>query len=228
MRIPGTMAKVLIIDDDQQLCEALEEVLSLDGHLVDFCLCGSDALQIMDFNCYELMMVDWELGDITGLELVQHFRKNGGISPIMMITARGDIQSKVDCLEKGADDYLVKPFDMRELRARVRTLLRRPVAMLADELEYMGMKINPQQGTVILVEKELKLRPLEFRLLELLVRHRGTWFSTEDLIARVWSMNSEVTSDSVRGSVKRLRTSLSEIGLAEHLQSVRHRGYRME
>jgi DNA-binding response OmpR family regulator len=222
------VAKVLIIDDDQQLCEALEEVLSLDGHLVDFCLCGFDALQIMDFNCYELLMVDWELGDITGLTLVEHFRRNGGVSPILMVTARGDVQSKVDCLDKGADDYLVKPFDMRELRARVRTLLRRPAALLDEELEYMGMKINPQQGTVYLVEKELKLQPLEFRLLEFFVRHRGNWFSTEDLIARVWSMNSTATSDSVRVSIKRLRNALSEVGLAEQLVSARNRGYRLE
>lgn len=222
------MAKILIIDDDLGLSEALEEVLSMDNHMVDLCHSGADALQIMDFNRYELMMVDWELGDIEGPSLVQHFRKNGGASPILMITARGDIQSKVDCLEKGADDYLVKPFDMRELRARVRSLLRRPAELLEEELEYMGMKMNPRKGSAVFADKELKLQPLEFRLLEYFVRNRGNWFSTEELIARVWSMNSTATPDSVRVSIKRLRTALLEFGLDEKLESARNRGYRLQ
>lgn len=221
------MAKILVIDDDKQICEALEEILTMDGHLVDFCLSGADAQQIMDFNSYELLMIDWELGDMTGLSLVQHFRKKGGVCPIIMITGRGDIQSKVDCLEQGADDYLVKPFDMRELQARAHSLLRRPPDLVEVELEYRGLKISPKKGTAVLVEKELKLQPLEFRLLEFFVRHRGDWFSTEELIAKVWSMNSPATSDSVRVAIKRLRNALSEIGLSEHLESARNRGYRL-
>jgi DNA-binding response OmpR family regulator len=182
----------------------------------------------MDFNRYELLLVDWELGDIQGPNLVQHFRKNGGVSPILMITGRADIQSKVDCLDKGADDYLVKPFDMLELRARVRSLLRRPTEMVEADLEFMGLKINPRQGTAISGDKELKLQPLEFRLLEFFVRNRGSWFSSEDLISRVWSMNSSATPDSVRVSIKRLRTALAEVGLEERLESARNRGYRLE
>lgn len=222
------MAKILIIDDDTDLCEALQEVLSLDNHLVDLSFCGKDALQIMDFCKYDLLMVDWELGDLEGPVLVQHFRKNGGNSPILMITGRADVESKVDCLDKGADDYLTKPFDMRELRARVKTLLRRPVEMQDENPEYLGLKIDSRKGVAAFGEKELKLQPLEFRLLDFFIRNRGQWFSAEDLIARVWSVNSAATPDSVRVSIKRLRTSLEEFGLDEKLQSARNRGYKFD
>ncbi|MBX9688144.1 MAG: response regulator transcription factor [Candidatus Obscuribacterales bacterium] len=222
------MAKILIIDDDRDLCEALEEVLSLDNHVVDLCHCGKDAMQIMDFCRYDLMLVDWELGDIEGPTLIQHFRKNGGVSPILMITGRGDIQSKVDCLDRGADDYMVKPFDMRELRARTKSLLRRPTELIEDEPEFMGIKIDPRQGIAVSNGKTLKLQPLEFRLLEFFVRNRGAWFSAEELISRVWSVNSSATPDSVRVSIKRLRTALEELGLDQHLESARNRGYRLE
>lgn len=222
------LAKILIIDDDRDLCEALEEVLSIDNHLVDLCHSGKDAMQIMNFCNYDLLMVDWELGDIEGPALVQHFRKNGGNSPILMITGRGDVQSKVDCLDKGADDYLVKPFDTRELRARAKSLLRRPADIQEEKLEFRGLLIEPRQGTAISGDKQLKLQPLEFRLLEFFVRNKGVWFSAEDLISRVWSVNSSATPESVRVSIKRLRTSLQELGMAENLQSARNRGYKLD
>lgn len=222
------MAKVLIIDDDRELCDALEDVLLLDHHVVDLCHSGADATQIMDFCHYDLLLVDWELGDVQGPNLVRHFRKNGGLSPILMITARGDIQSKVECLEHGADDYLVKPFDMRELRARVKSLLRRPLEIQEESIEYLGIKIDPARGTATASDKELRLQPLELRLLEFFVRNHSRWFSAEELIARVWSANSTATPDSVRVSIKRLRTALAESGLNEHLQSARNRGYMLD
>ncbi len=222
------MAKILIIDDDSDLCETLQDVLLVDKHVVDLCHSGRDAMQILDFCLYDLLLIDWELGDIEGPVLLQHFRKNGGKSPVLMITARADIQSKVDCLEKGADDYLVKPFDMRELRARVKSILRRPPEVQDDNLEFCGLLIEPRKGTAQLNGKELKIQPLEFRLFELFVRNRGTWFSTDELIARVWSANSAPTADSVRVSIKRLRTALDDFGLAEHLQSARNRGYMLD
>ena len=222
------MAKILVIDDDREICEAIEDILSVENHVVDLCHSGKDALQIMDFCHYDLLMVDWELGDIQGPSVVQHFRKNGGTSPVMMITGRSDVQSKVDCLENGADDYLVKPFDMRELRARCKSLLRRPTELSAPELEFSGLKIDPNKGSANFQGKELKLQPLEFRLLEFFIRNKGSWFSAEDLIARVWSVNSSATPESVRVSIKRLRSSLEEFGLAENLQSARNRGYKFE
>ncbi|MBX9718189.1 MAG: response regulator transcription factor [Microbacteriaceae bacterium] len=222
------MAKLLIIDDDRELCEAIEDVLIAENHVVDLCHSGKDALQIMDFCHYDLLMVDWELGDLQGPTLVAHFRKNGGTSPIMMITGRSDVGSKVEVLELGADDYLVKPFDMRELRARCKSLLRRPVDIQSEELEFKGLKIDPNKGSAKFGDQEVVLQPLEFRLLEFFVKNKGTWFSAEDLIARVWSVNSTATPDSVRVSIKRLRTSLDQFGLAENLQSARNRGYMLE
>lgn len=222
------MAKILVIDDDKELAESIDDVLSLDNHLVDLCHCGKDALQIMDFCKYDLLMVDWELGDINGPELVQHFRKNGGVSPIMMITGRSDIQSKVECLELGADDYLVKPFDMRELRARCKSLLRRPVEIEMDAIEFEGFKIDSAKGTARRGNDSINLQPLEFRLFEFFVRNKGSWFSAEELIARVWSANSTATPESVRVSIKRLRTALADFQLDGRLESARNRGYKLE
>lgn len=222
------MAKILVIDDDKELAESIDDVLSLDHHLVDLCHSGKDAMQIMDFCRYDLLMVDWELGDINGPVLVQHFRKNGGVSPIMMITGRSDIQSKVECLELGADDYLVKPFDMRELRARCKSLLRRPVEIAMDDAEFEGFKIDSAKATAKRGSDQINLQPLEFRLFEFFVRNKGKWFSAEELIARVWSANSTATPDSVRVSIKRLRTALAEFQLDERLESARNRGYKLE
>lgn len=222
------MAKLLIIDDDRELCAALAEALELDSHLADLCHSGKDAMQILDFCHYDLMLIDWELGDLDGPSIVEHFRKNGGKSPILMITGRGDIQSKVDCLDKGADDYLVKPFDIRELRARLRSLLRRPAELLDEVAEFKGLKLDTGKQSASFGDLSLKLQPLEFRLLEFFVLNQGQWFSADDLIARVWSVNSSATPESVRVSIKRLRNALEECGLDAHLQSARNRGYKLE
>ncbi len=222
------MAKILVIDDDVAFAEVLRIALVNEGYCVDLCHSGGDALQILDFSHFDLLILDWDLGDYAGPEICRNFRCRGGTSPVLMLTGRSDMDSKVEGLEKGCDDYLSKPVDHRELSVRVKVLLRRAPTVQSDVLEYQGLQIRPREGVVLFEEKILKIQPLEIRLLEHFVRHQGQWFKTEELIARIWPASSAATTDTVKVSVNRLRLALQPSGIANHLQSARGKGYRLE
>jgi two-component system, OmpR family, phosphate regulon response regulator PhoB len=222
------MAKILLIDDDADLAEVLQVVLQSDGHKVEICNNGPDALQILSFSKYDLLVMDWELGDSSGPDICNKFRSDGGAAPVLMITGRGDKDSKIEGLDKGCDDYLVKPFDFEEFTARVRALLRRVPIIQSEQLDYHGLTILTREAKLLHQGIEIKIKPLELRILELLVRHKGQWFKPDDLLSRAWPANSSATVETVRVSINRLRGVLEPFGLLPHLQSARNLGYRLE
>jgi len=204
------VAKVLLVEDDGSVADAVQEVLRFESYIVDTVDNGKDALYRLKYHSYDLMIIDWGLPDMTGIEVCAQYRQGGGTLPIIMLTGRGGIDDKVTGLDYGADDYLTKPFDTDELTARVRAILRRPRAMLATVLEAHGVQLNTASQTVTLNSENVVLQAQEFALLECLLRHKNHVLSIESLIDKVWSTDSEVSPDAVRQCVTRLRKKLDK------------------
>jgi DNA-binding response OmpR family regulator len=204
------VAKVLLVEDDGSVADAVQEVLRFESYIVDAVDNGKDALYRLKYHSYDLMIIDWGLPDMTGIEVCAQYRQAGGTLPIIMLTGRGGIDDKVAGLDYGADDYLTKPFDTDELTARVRAMLRRPRAMLATVLEAHGVQLNTASQTVTLNSEDVVLQAQEFALLECLLRHKNHVLSIESLIDKVWSTDSEVSPDAVRQCVTRLRKKLDK------------------
>jgi DNA-binding response OmpR family regulator len=222
------LSKFLLVEDDPNLSQALIEWFSAGGHLVEHVTTGEDALQLLQNFKYEVIMLDWELPGISGLEVCKRFRNDGGRTYVIFVTGKGDIASKEDALALGGDDYVVKPFDVRELSARIRSVLRRPLELLPKDLELDGMVLNPELRSLVFKEQRIHLMPKESKLLEYLMRHPNTPCAAQDLLSAVWPSDASATTDTVRTWMKNLRAKLAEIGKEELIKTIPRAGYVIE
>jgi two-component system OmpR family response regulator len=172
--------------------------------------------------------MDWNLPHMEGIDICKAFRLNGGTTPIIMLTGKREIDDKEAGLDAGADDYLTKPFHMKELGARIRALLRRPAAVVSQDLKARDISLDPVTHRVCKGEKELDILPKEFALLEFLMRHPKQVFSAEALIERVWPTDSEASSGSIRTYVNRLRSKIDSEGQNSLITTVHGIGYRLD
>lgn len=217
------MAKILIVDDDTDHVDMLSAFLARENHRVEFAHNGQDALNLMGVSAYDVIVLDWNLPDTTGIEILKSYRKSG-TAPIIMLTARGELESREEGLDSGADDYLVKPFSARELAARIRALLRRPPAYSGTELRAGEYLLTPGTLTVSKSGQETRLPPREFALLEFLARHPNEIFKGDVLMTRVWHSESEATTDSLRTAIKQIRKKLNDEGIIETVPGA---GYKL-
>jgi len=221
------MAKILLVEDDAALAEVTKFGLESQGHIVQVTADGSQALGNLRINKYDLVVLDWMMPAMTGIEVLETYRKNGGKTPILMLTAKARLDDKELGLDSGADDYLTKPFEHRELQARIRALLRRPTSMASIVLTVDDIALDPATCVVTKAGAEVKLRPKVYSLLEFLMRHPNQVFSAEAILERVWLDDAMVSTDTVRAHFKLLRKSL---GLKEDalIRTVRNRGYMLK
>jgi DNA-binding response OmpR family regulator len=199
------MAKVLVVEDDPMVADVVQEVLRYANHIVEVVDNGEDGLYRLKHYSYDLVVIDWGLPGVTGVEVCAQYRASGGTVPIIMLTGRRTIQDKVVGLDYGADDYVIKPFEPDELMARVRALLRRPGPVSSSVLEAKGVQLDTVKKTVTVDGKEVILQAQEYALLDCLLRHKNQVMSIESLIDKVWSADAEVSADAVRQCVTRLR-----------------------
>ncbi|MBU6455733.1 MAG: response regulator transcription factor [Cyanobacteria bacterium REEB67] len=220
------MAKILVVEDDTTLAEVTKFGLESQGHIVQVCPNGDDALVNLRVNKYDLIVLDWMMPDLTGIEVLETYRKSGGKTPVLMLTAKARLEDKEQGLDAGADDYLTKPFEHRELQARIRALLRRPTSLASIVLEVTDITLDPATCVVTRAGHEVKLRPKVYSLLEFLMRHPNQVFSAEAILERVWLDDAMVSTDTVRAHFKLLRKSLN---LKEEsiIRTVRNRGYML-
>jgi DNA-binding response OmpR family regulator len=222
------MAKLLLVDDDKALCEFVFDALEFEGHTVEVSHEGDDAINRIQLSGYDVIVLDWDLPQLSGVDILRRLRKDGNRVPVIMLTGRIAINDKLDGIDAGADDYLTKPFDVRELCARVRALLRRSSSSTSDVLTVGPVTLDPVKYQVTINDKDIHLLPKEFQLLEFLMRHPGRVFSHEQLLAQVWNLESDATDEAIRSCMKRLRKKLDDETSEPLIETVHRVGYRLK
>ncbi|CAN5457873.1 response regulator transcription factor [soil metagenome] len=229
------MAKLLLIDDDLTLLELLNGVLVGEGWVVETANNGRDGLQLMQNFSFDLVLLDWQLPDIDGLEVLSTYRSNGGTIPIIFLTGKKDVDDKESGLDAGADDYLTKPFDVRELLARMRSVQRRSLQNFQTNLSANGVELNLKLRTLHLKNDtesksngDVKLSTTEASILEFFFRHPDQLFSAAEVFDRVWPSETEAKADTLRVHLHVLRRKLSLAELPELVKTIKGSGYILE
>lgn len=204
------MNKILLVEDDADLARTIRTWLESERYQVTHTTDGSDGFSLLKGGGYELAILDWELPGMTGVEISRKYRINKGEIPILMLTGKEMVADRIEGLDAGADDYLTKPFSLKELSARIRALLRRPAAVSSNILEVGPFSLDPKKYRVTKNGVELRLMPREFALFEFLMKNPDVVFSADALLQRVWEDDSDASSDALRTSVRRLRKVLDE------------------
>lgn len=221
------MAKILLVEDDRTLGKLVALQLERDHHLVERVDTGKEALFSLKVHDYDLVILDWMLPDLSGLDVCRGYRDSGGKVPILMLTARGEAEDKASALDTGADDYLVKPFVPVELSARIRALLRRPVAITGKTLSVGEISLDTGTRQVTKNGAALELTAKEFALLELLMKHPNQSFSVEAILDRLWKSEASASLETVRTHVKTLRKKLGDSEENPIIRTKRGLGYRI-
>lgn len=221
------MAKILIIEDDPIIASTVSELLELDGHKTERVHDGLEGLHLLRSSGFDLAIVDWQLPGLVGTELCQRYRASGGKIPILMLTQRSNLIDKETGLDAGADDYLPKPFHIRELAARIRALLRRSSGLFNAKTSTGELVLDYAACSITVRGRKVKLLPREFELLEFLLRHPDTYFSQEKLIDHVWHSSAEVTNEALRTCVSRLRSKLDQPGAPSVIETAKGWGYKI-
>jgi two-component system response regulator MprA len=218
---------VLVVDDDPELRAALTRALELDGYDVRAVGNGKSALDEVSTQPPDVMVLDVMMPVVGGLEVCRRLRSSGDRTPILVLTARDEVGDRVAGLDAGADDYLVKPFALEELRARLRALLRRTKAEESDEqlLQYADLVVDLAGHDVRRGDRRLDLTRTEYSLLELLLRNAGTVLSRDVIMDRVWGYELEPASNSLEVFVGYLRRKTEAGGESRLIQTVRGVGY---
>jgi DNA-binding response OmpR family regulator len=223
------MAKILFVEDDVNLAEMVVEWLTFEHHNVEVVHNGRAGMDRIRLAKYDLVILDRNLPEVDGVEICRAHRSDGGTTPIIMLTGMNAITDKETGLDTGADDYLTKPFSVKELSARIRALMRRSSRATNNILKIRNISLDPTKHIAFKDGVEVHLLPREFALLEFFMRHPGEVFSSEALLQRIWQTDSEASPDAVRTCLKRLRRKIddSENEETSIIQTVPRVGYRM-
>jgi two-component system, OmpR family, manganese sensing response regulator len=218
---------ILLVEDDLAQLEPLQAALSQAGHIVDAIADSEIADWLMDDKEYDLLILDWMLPKITGIDLCRQYRKRGKTSPVLMLTAKDTTVDKVLGLDAGADDYLVKPIDLLELLARVRALGRRSPLWKGEILNVADLKLDLSSFNLIREQATIQLSVREFQLMEYFMRHPNQILSRDQIERALWSWGSEPESNAVTTLVRRLRQRLESVNAKDWLETVYGMGYRL-
>lgn len=221
------MAKILLVEDDNTISKLVALQLERDHHIVERADSGKDALFNLKVHDYDLVLLDWMLPDLSGLEVCKRYRDSGGKVPILMLTARSEAQDKVSALDTGADDYLVKPFVPAELSARVRALLRRPSVIAGKYLTVRDIALDTSTRQVTRGGQSIELTAKECALLELLMRHPNQSFGVDAILDRLWKSETSASLETVRTHFKTLRRKLGDSDENPIIRTKRGLGYRI-
>ncbi|MBI2863152.1 MAG: response regulator transcription factor [Chloroflexi bacterium] len=218
--------QLLVVDDDPQILSLLRRGLSLEGYSVDLAEDGAKALAMLRDKAYDLVVLDVMLPGVDGVEICRRLRAGSEV-PVLMLTARASVQDRVVGLDSGADDYLVKPFSLDELLARVRALLRRHQPSAHTLLQFGDLKLDPATREVWRGDEQVQLTAKEFELLELFIRHPRQVLSRETIYDRVWGYDFGGESNIIEVYIRYLRTKLEPPGKSKLIQTVRGVGYAL-
>jgi two-component system response regulator PrrA len=216
---------VLVADDDEAIRIALERALRLEGFAVEVAADGRTALDLVEEHRPEVIVLDVVMPQLSGVRVVSRLRERGIETPVCILSARDETEDRVAGLEAGADDYVVKPFELEELVARLRALLRRVPSIETDLIRVGDLIVDPSQRRVSRAGRAVDLTRREFELLEELAKHRGVVMSRQQLLERVWGYDFEVDGNVVDVFVGYLRRKLESGGEARIIHTVRGVGF---
>ena len=227
--LPSSNAYIAIVDDDAAIRSALGRALRIENYDVELFEDGSSALRAIQLRAPDAIVLDLQLPDIDGLEVCRRIRRAGDATPILMLTARDAVNDRVEGLDVGADDYLVKPFDLAELLARLRALLRRRQVTDGDDtiLRFEDLTLNPGTREVLRANRVIELTKIEFDLLELFLQHPRQVLTRDQILDLVWGYTFDSGTNSLAVYIGYLRRKLEESNEARLIQTVRGVGYTL-
>lgn len=219
------MSKILLVEDDILVAGSIQGWMEREKYICQWISTGSEAKSILKHYQFEMIILDWELPDCTGLDILTEYRASGGQSPVLMLTGRQDINDKLACFQARGDDYLTKPFHAKELMARVTALLRRPQTVLQTNLRAADFELDRAVSAISYHGQRATLLPRELMLMSFLMKYPEQLFTSEAILERVWPNDSEATNLAVVTCVKRIRRKLESIGAEHSLINIHSRGY---
>ncbi|MCP4287742.1 MAG: response regulator transcription factor [Gammaproteobacteria bacterium] len=220
--------RILVLEDEVQLAEQLRVQLQQRGYSVDLATDGEEGLYYLRDYPLDLAVVDIGLPKMSGIEVIRQARSEGLTLPVLILTARGNWQDKVEGLEVGADDYLVKPFHIEELLARLNALLRRSAGVSTPVIEWGSLALNTASQSVTRSGQPLELTAYEYRVLEYMMLHRGRVISKAELTDHIYEQDYDRDSNVLEVFVGRLRRKLDPDGDLAPIETLRGRGYRFK
>lgn len=222
--------RLLIIEDEENLAKLIKRSLESEGYAVDYLMDGESGQSRIESSHkdYDLIILDLMLPKRTGSEVCQNIRKIGISTPVLILTAKGDAESKVSLLDVGADDYMQKPFILSELFARIRALTRRPKVALPVELKVGDITLSPNTKKVFKKNKEIELTLKEFRLLEYLMRRPNQVIQRTDLSDNIWDFDYDSFSNIIDVYINRLRNKIESGKNKKMIQTIRGVGYKLK
>jgi DNA-binding response OmpR family regulator len=230
----GIKMKILLIEDEPDLGAIIQTSLAHHQYVVDWAQDGQAGWEYLtnDPAIYSLAIIDWMLPKISGIEICQRLRAEKYTLPILMLTARDRMEDKITGLDAGADDYLVKPFGMAELLARLRALHRRAPTFQPEQLQVGQLRLDYGNNAVFITnlarqEQSVSLTAKEFQLLEYLMQHPDLTLTHDQIRNRIWALDSESASNVVAAQIRLLRKKLAEFGYESSIETIRGFGYRL-
>ncbi len=221
--------KLLLVEDDWEISELLSEVLTEQQYVVDVASDGQAGWDFVQAFDYDLILLDVMLPKLDGFSLCRQLRSKDYHMPIMMLTAKDTTTQKVEGLDAGADDYVVKPYKLDELLARIRALLRRGIDSGSPILSWQDLSLDTNTCKVTYENKTLKLTPKEYRLLELFLRNGNKLLSRSKILENLWSFEEPPDEDTVKAHIRRLRKKLTKAGASDDfIETVYGLGYRLQ
>ncbi len=220
------MARLLLVEDEAQLREQLMEILDRHQYQVDYCVDGAEAMGFSDRNDYDVAVIDLGLPRVPGMDVIRYIRDTGHDYPVLILTARGDWQDKVDGLGAGADDYLVKPFHVQEFLARLEALQRRAGGKIKPTIEAGPIVLDTRAKTVSVNLNSISLTAYEYKLMEYLMQHPGQVVSKSELTDHLYDQDFDRDSNVIEVFVGRLRRKLDPENALKPIATVRGQGYR--
>ena len=222
--------KIFIIEDEPSIIQLVQHNLEKEGFIVSSSTNGNNGLKELKKFEPHLLLLDWMLPDLSGVEICKNIRKDTKLKslPIIMLTAKGEEEDKIKGLDSGVDDYLTKPFSFNELLARIKAVLRRSdPKIVSDYIEFDDLKLNRNERRVFRSDIEITLGPTEFRLLEFFLLNPKRVYSRDQILENVWPNNINVESRTIDVHIRRLRKSVNLKNKKELIRTVRSAGYSL-
>ena len=220
--------RLLLAEDEKELANALAAVLKHNKYSIDVVYNGADAYDWAQAAEYDGIILDIMMPKMSGLEVLEALRKQGSTVPILLLTAKGEIEDRVTGLDMGADDYLPKPFAMKELLARIRAMTRRKSEFSANILDFEGLTLNMENFELAYKSQSLRLGNKEFQMMEMLMRNSGQFISAEQFMEKIWGFEAEAEVSVVWVYLSYLRKKLQNLEAPIEIRAARGIGYKLE